>query len=90
MFQTTLDVRRLRGQSRYVSLGDVVLLKLPPATYRLCKVEQLLRDPQDGLVKTAVVKLARRPPNDAEPVWATGIMEVPIHRLKVLIPARPE
>ncbi len=90
MFQATLDVRRLRGQSRYVTVGDVALLKLPPATYRLCKVEQLLRDPQDGLVKTAAVRVSRRPPNDAEPAWATGILEVPIHRLKVLRPARPE
>ena len=90
MFQATLDVRRLRGQSRFVSLGDVALLKLAPATYRLCKVEQLLRDPQDGLVKTAAVKVARRPPYAGDSVWATGIMEVPIHSLKVLLPARPQ
>ena len=90
MFQTTLDVRRLRGQSRFISLGDVALLKLPPATYRLCKVEQLLRDPLDGLVKTAAVKVVRRPSYAGDSVWATGIMEVPISSLKVLLPARPQ
>jgi hypothetical protein len=90
MFQATLDVRRLRGQSRFVGLGDVALLKFAPATYRLCKVEQLLRDPQDGLVKTAAVKVARRPSHPGDAVWAAGIMEVPIHSLKVLLPARPQ
>lgn len=90
MFQTTLDVRRLRGQSRFVSLGDVCLLKLAPATYRLCKVEQLLTDIQDGQVRTAAVKVASRPPYYDDAVWATGIMEVPIHALKVLLPARPQ
>ena len=90
MFQTTLDVRRLRGQSRFISLGDVCLLKLAPATYRLCKVEQLLPDIQDGQVRTAAVKVASRPPYYDDAVWATGIMEVPIHALKVLLPARPQ
>ena len=79
-----------QGQSRSVGLGDVALLKLPPATYRLCRVEQLLRDPQDGLVKTAAVKVSRRPPYAVDSVWATGIMEVPLHCLKVLLPARPQ
>ena len=90
MFQAALDVRRLRGQSRFVSLGDVALLKLAPGTYRLCRVDQLLCDPEDGLVRTAAVKVASRPSYPEDSVWCVGLMEVPIHSLKVLLPARPQ
>ena len=84
-----LDVRRIKGQSRIVRLGDVALLKLLPATYRLCRVEQLLRDSQHGFVNTAAVKVAKRASHSGDSVWCAGLMEIPIDRLKVIKPARP-
>ena len=88
MMLKTLDVRRIKGQSRFVSIGDVALVKLP-ATYRIGRVEQLLRDPRDGYVKTAVLKVAERPPYPGGSVWCEGLMEIPIYQLKVIIPERP-
>ncbi|MCP4116719.1 MAG: hypothetical protein GY737_15165 [Desulfobacteraceae bacterium] len=82
-----LDVRKIKGQSRYIRLGDVALLKLPPAIYRLCRVEQLLRDTQHGFVGTAAVKVFKRD-SPGDPAWATGLMEIPIDRLKVIKPAK--
>ena len=86
MMLQTLDTRRVKGQSRFVSIGDVALIKLLPATYRIGRIEQLLRDPEDGYVKTAALKVAERPPYPGSSVWCTGLMEVPIHRLKIIIP----
>ena len=59
MMLQTLDTRRVKGQSRFVSIGDVALIKLLPATYRIGRVEQLLKDPEDGFVKTAAIKWLR-------------------------------
>ena len=82
-----LDVRRIKGQSRHIRLGDVALLKLPPATYRLCRIEQLLKDTRYDFVGTAAVKVFKRASPD-DPAWATGLMEIPVDRLKVIKPAR--
>ena len=99
VFSTLIPYRSWRTAKRNVRPGDVALLKfnkkVAPADYRMCRVAEVIHDPEDGLVRTVVVKVppsARRMISYPDPKKKLKMvsMTVPIQRLCVFLPAEEQ
>lgn len=97
VFASLIPVRKWRSVERNVRPGDVALLKFPhkvaAADYRLCRVDEVVHDPEDGLVRTVAVlvppKKARMISYPDKSITMTR-MEVPIQRLAVFLPVEDQ
>jgi len=97
VFASLIPVRKWKTAKRNVRPGDVALLKFPhkvaAADFRLCRVEEVVHDPEDGLVRTAAVlvppKRARLISYPDKSVKMTR-MEVPVQRLAVFLPVEDQ
>ena len=97
VFASLIPVRKWKNSKRNVRPGDVALLKFPhkvaAADFRLCRVEEVVHDPEDGLVRTAAVlvppKRARLISYPDKSVKMTR-MEVPVQRLAVFLPVEDQ
>ena len=99
VFSTLIPFRDWRTAKRNVRPGDVALLKftkkVAPADYRLCRVAEVIHDPEDGLVRTVVVKVppsSRRMIKYPDPKKKLKMvsMTVPVQRLCVFLPAEKQ
>ena len=69
--------------------------KVAAADYRLCRVKEVIHDPEDELVRTVIVEVppsARRMVNYPDPKKKLKMvsMTVPIQRLCVFMPAEDQ
>ena len=99
VFSTLIPYRSWRTAKRNVRPGDVGLLKfnkkVAAADYRMCRVAEVIHDPEDGLVRTVVVKVppsARRMITYPDPKKKLKMvsMTVPIQRLCIFLPAEEQ
>ena len=99
VFSSLIPFKKWRTAQRNLRPGDVALLKfnkkVAAADYRLCRVKEVIHDPEDELVRTVIVEVppsARRMVNYPDPKKKLKMvsMTVPIQRLCVFMPAEDQ